>query len=253
YHQRVAQEQREWDYLNRPQQYQRGAYWWNRGQRPYWSQSRGRGRHFSPRGEQYWRGGRPFGRSPSPRGGQNWDWRGQRGRGWIQRGYRRGPPPESEPTRQEASYGEHGEYQQAEESEGSVTPTVTPTPESPVEGQSSTTKRSKKKKRGRFRDKKRGEASSAKALAEQEEDDDSEEAPIPITAEEVMQLGLNINPQQRSHLVSHSFIKKQVQLLMESEKLRQYRNLTEQERKRVQDQLDTLHGEMTTLIELQQR
>ncbi|MCP4491506.1 MAG: hypothetical protein GY820_29970, partial [Gammaproteobacteria bacterium] len=96
-------------------------------------------------------------------------------------------------------------------------------------------------------------ASSTAALDEQEEDDDSEEAPIPITAEEVMQLGLNINPQQRSHLVSHSFIKKQVQLLMESERLRQYRNLTEQERKRVQDQLDTLHGEMTTLIELQQR
>ncbi|MCP4486852.1 MAG: hypothetical protein GY820_05965, partial [Gammaproteobacteria bacterium] len=130
YHRRVEQEQKEMESMmgSMPPP----ASGWHSGQgTPSWRGWRGpgyghgrkggKGRGFSPRGGEFRGRGRPFGRSPSPRGrGRGRGWRGE---GWLRLWGKEGT--QSSAVSQETTYGEYGEYQRDEVSEGSITPTRT--------------------------------------------------------------------------------------------------------------------------------
>ncbi len=93
---------------------------------------------------------------------------------------------------QETTYGEYGEYQRDEVSEGSITPTRTP---------SASPSRQKGKERWKPEVKGKGVSQARAALSADvldEEDREAEEEvnmpPIPASQEELIEQGLNINP-----------------------------------------------------------
>ncbi|MCP4475860.1 MAG: hypothetical protein GY821_15105, partial [Gammaproteobacteria bacterium] len=219
----------------------------------------GRGRGQSPGGFPVWRGGRPFqGRSPSPRRE-----RGNWGRGYQRywqnrtRGYARGPPKGSRGRGrgQEPTYGESGEYTQGElgeEEEEEITPTTTPTPSPPSSGRPEASKRTQNRaaaKQRRNRERILVPVAEGGGEEVEGEEEGEREAPIPVTPAQIRAQGLNIDPRHRMHLVTTSFVKEKVKVMVKNAKLEQFKDITEVERLKQDEKFNDLSKMMKELIE----